>query len=236
MGRFGIDVASYLTSYECSVLAIDKNRQVIDEIDQIVDSSLCLDSTNEIALIDAGIENIDVAICAFGDKDVQASIMTTALLAQLGVKEIIVRASTDLQAKILEKIGATKIIIPERDSAKFLAKSLMNYGFEEHLEIYGNAIIGEFVAPDSFIGKSIEELRIRSRYDVNIIGVWRRSDSPKDNKKKIIFGISNQDEIDELHINMIFNINPKIDFSFIAGDRLVVVGTREAIQSLSEKD
>ena len=114
MGRFGSSIAKALAEMGFEVLAVDSNEQRIQEISSIVTHAVTADATDEEALRAIGVRNFDVAVVAIGD-DIQASILTTLILKDLGMPNLIVKAQSDLHGKVLSKIGADRVVFPERD-------------------------------------------------------------------------------------------------------------------------
>jgi len=191
LGRFGTEVALWLTQHHFPTLAIDINRKLVQDISKDVDNALSFNSTNESALREARIEEIDTVICAIGDNNIQNNILTTALLKQLGVPKIIARASTDLHARILKIVGADEVVNPEKEMGMRTAQKIVTPGLTELIPLSENAAVAELKVPESFIDKNIYDLRVRSRYGINIIGVRRlienakpETDSSKDEKEQ----------------------------------------------------
>jgi trk system potassium uptake protein TrkA len=125
LGRFGASVAKTLAEKRQQVLAIDINEEKVQEFSEFVTQAVCIDATDEKALKAVGIKDVDVAIVSVGD-DIEASILITLVLKEIGIKEIITKAVTEEQGKVLEKIGANRIIFPERDMGIRLAASLIS--------------------------------------------------------------------------------------------------------------
>jgi trk system potassium uptake protein TrkA len=180
LGRFGFEVALWLSQHHFQTLAIDVNRNLVQEISKDVDNAMCFDSTNESALRDARIDEIDTVICAIGDHHVQNNILTTALLKQFGVPRIVARASTDLHARILKIVGANEVVNPEKEMGMRTAQKVATPGLTELIPLSDNAAIAELKVPESFIGKNIYDLRIRSRYGINVIGIRRLKENLAD--------------------------------------------------------
>ena len=224
LGRFGTEVARWLAERNHPVLAIDKRRDLVEEISSEVDSALCFDSTNENALRDARINEMAVVVCAIGDNNIQNSIMTTALLHQLGVPRIITRASSDLHARILKIVGATDVVNPEKDLGIRVAQIIASPGLTEVVPLAEGASVAEMNVPESFIGKTLIDLRIRSRYEVNIIGVRRLQE---------LQDVPKETETTEQEDSWIFLLTPNPDEPFCAGDILVVAGTEENVRKFS---
>ena len=223
LGRLGREVVEWLSKKGHQVMAIDKRRDRIEEISSKVDNALAFDTTSETALLDARINEMDVVVCAIGDHHVQNSIMTTALLHQIGVKKIIARASTDLHANILKVVGAHEVINPEKEMGDRIAQKIVTPGLSEIFPIAEDATIAELDVPKSFVGKNIIELRIRSRYGVNIIGVRRLKQGTEPLK-----------ETEEPERNFIINFKP--DETLQADDVLVIAGAEEDVKKIAEID
>lgn len=172
MGRFGSSVAEYLAKLGFEVLAVDENETRIQDISDRVTHAVQADSTDEDALRNLGIRNFDVVVVAIG-QDVQASIMTTLILKEMNVPYIIVKATNELQGKVLAKIGADKVIFPERDMGKRVAHHLISPHILDYIELSEEHSIVEVRAADALTGKSLRELDIRARYSCNVMGIRR---------------------------------------------------------------
>ncbi len=224
LGRYGTEVALWLSQHHFPTLAVDVNRELVQEISKDVDNALCFDSTNETALLDARIQDIDTVVCAIGDHHIQNNILTTALLKQLGVKRIIARASTDLHARILKIVGADEVVNPEQEMGKRTAQKVATPGLTELIPLAKNAAIAELKVPDSFIGKNIYDLRIRSRYGINVIGIRRLKESVKIDE--------NIDDDNENLRNFILTFSA--DDVFKQGDIFVVAGKEDDVKKFAE--
>src|SRR5690625_5679881 len=134
LGRFGGSIYEELSMEGMKVLAIDKNKHKINEYKDMAAHDVNADSTDEHALKDLGIKNIDHVIVAIGD-NIQASILTTVILADLGLEKITVKAQSDYHEKILNKIGAHHVVHPERDMGRRLAHSLISSNILDYLEL-----------------------------------------------------------------------------------------------------
>ncbi len=223
LGRLGREVVEWLSKRGYQIMAIDKKRDKIDDISSKVDNALAFDTTSETALLDARINEMDVVVCAIGDHHVQNNIMTTALLNQIGVKKIIARASTDLHANILKVVGAHEVINPEKEMGDRIAQKIVTPGLSEIFPIAEGATIAELDVPKSFVGKNIIELRIRSRYGVNIIGIRRLNQ-----------GSEPVNETEKQERKFIINFKP--DEVLRADDVLVIAGTEEDVKKIAEID
>lgn len=172
LGRFGSSVAKYLTNMGYEVLAVDDNEERVQEIAQTVTHAVSADSTDEEALKALGIRNFDVVIVAIG-QDIQASIMTTLIVKELGVPNVVVKAQNELHGKVLNKIGADKVVYPERDMGLRVAHNLISPNVLEHVELSSEYSIVELKATGEIVGRSLRELHIRARFQCNVLAVKR---------------------------------------------------------------
>lgn len=170
LGRFGTTVAKTLYSLGNEVLAIDADEDTVSNIADFVTHAVQADVTDENSLKELGIRNFDVVVIAIG-ADIQASIMASLLVKDLGAKYIVAKANSELHAKVLYKIGVDRVILPERDMGVRLAHGLVLSNLLEYIELSPGYSIVEFVAPDSWVDKTIEELEIRVKYGINIIAI-----------------------------------------------------------------
>ncbi len=223
LGRFGTEVALWLSEHHYPVLAIDINRNLVQDISKNVDNALSFDSTSESALREARIEEIDTVICAIGDHNIQNNILTTALLKQLGVPRIIARASTDLHARILKVVGADEVVNPEKEMGLRTAQKIVTPGLTELIPLSENAAIAELKVPDSFIGKNIYDLRVRSRYGINVIGIRRLIENS--------ISETSGDKDKEKNRNFILTFSPEDIFD--KEDILVVAGKEENVKKFA---
>lgn len=170
MGRFGSSVASTLFKMGFEVLAIDESEQRIQEVLSMVTHGVQADSTDEDALRALGIRNFDVVVVAIG-QDIQASIMTSLILKDLGVQTLIVKAQNELHGKVLAKIGADKIIHPERDMGQRVAHNLISPNILDFIELTDEYSIVEIETTPQLIGQSLRDLDIRARFGCNVMAI-----------------------------------------------------------------
>jgi trk system potassium uptake protein TrkA len=215
LGRFGLSVAKTLTEQGCQVLAIDKDEELVQDASEFVTEAVQVDSTDEKALKVVGIKNVDVAVVGIGT-NLEASILTTLTLKEMGVKEIVSRAVTEEHGKVLEKVGATKVVFLERDMGMRVANSLISPSIIEHIYLSPEFSIMEAMVPQAFIGQSIGHLDIRAKYGLTIIGV-KKTEQPSD-------------KICEL------NISPKADYVIKQGDVLILLGSNENLKKFKQID
>lgn len=172
LGRFGTEMAVKL--YECGedVLAVDLDEQIVDKIADRVTRAVAADARDKDVLDKLGVEGFDRAVVAIGS-DLAASALITMNLKELGVPYILCKAHDNSHREILKKLGADRVVIPEWEMADKLALGMTHAGVMEYIELSGEFGIMEMLPPDRWIGKSIRELEIRSRFDANVIAVRR---------------------------------------------------------------
>ena len=172
LGAFGMEVCRGLVEKGGKVIAFDHRPQPIEKIKDLVTQVMVLDSTDEDALRSAPLENVDVAIVAIGD-DVEASILTTALLKSIGVPYIIARAVTDVHMKVLSQIGANEVINLEIEEGHRVASRLLTADVLETIPVAKDYSIVELRVPERMVGKSLGRLNLRREYLVNVIAIER---------------------------------------------------------------
>jgi trk system potassium uptake protein TrkA len=175
LGRFGSSLAKTLVKMNHEILAIDYRENVVQDMSSVVTHAIQADSTDEEAMKAIGIRNFDVVIVAIGE-NIQASILTTLILKELGVPQIVVKASNELHGKVLQKIGADKVIFPERDMGERTARNLISSNIVEHFEFSTDYSIAEVIVSTQMIGKNLRQLDLRAKYNCNIIAIKRGED------------------------------------------------------------
>ncbi|MFB0918119.1 MAG: TrkA family potassium uptake protein, partial [Clostridiaceae bacterium] len=170
LGRFGTTVAETLTQLGHDVLAIDKDEQLIQDISDKVTHAVQMDATDEYALRTLGVRNFDVAIVTIGS-NIQSSIMVTLLLREAGVKYIICKGQSELHKKVLEKIGADRVILPEKDMGIRVAHNLVSSNLLDFIELSPDYSVMEIQAPAAWVGKSLKDLHVRATYGINIMAI-----------------------------------------------------------------
>jgi trk system potassium uptake protein TrkA len=219
LGRFGFKVAEILADKGAQVIAIDKDHALVEKARDIVTEAVQLDSTDEEALRESGVEGVDVAVVSIGE-GVESSILTTAILKSFGIKEIVARASTKLQAKILKEVGATRVVFPEEDMGLRVANSILAPGVLEYIELGAHYNLAEIEVKGEFTGKSIKELDIKSKYGINVIMIMKRIKQEAGKEGELV-----EKEIKEL---------PTPDYVLREKDILVVVGDSKDIEALEK--
>ncbi|CAG7650498.1 Ktr system potassium uptake protein A [Paenibacillus solanacearum] len=202
LGRFGFSVAKTLANFDFEVLAIDSSEQRTQEASNIVTHVVQADSTDEEALRALGLRNFDVVVVAIG-QDIQASILTTIIVKEIGVPKVVVKAQNELHGKVLKKVGADKVIYPERDMGMRVAHHLVSSNIIDYIELSDDYSIVEIAATHALIGKNLRQLDIRAKYGCNVMAV------------------KNGDKM---------NIAPHAEDLIQEGDVLVVVGKNTDLQ------
>ncbi len=170
MGSLGRTIAKELEKSGHQVLIIDKDEKVVNDMADFVTDARVGDSTDENVLRAAGVKNYDCAVVCISS-DINASILTTLFIKEIGVPKVIVRASNEHECKVLEKIGADEIVYPERDMGEKLAYTLDKNNVVERLTFSNEYSIVERKVPRSWVGRSIIELNVRRKYGINIIAI-----------------------------------------------------------------
>ncbi|WP_144780857.1 potassium channel family protein [Macrococcoides caseolyticum] len=172
LGRFGGSIVKELSALDMDVMAIDSDEARVNEYADIATHAVIADTTDENVLKSLGIRNFDHVIVAIGD-NIQASILTTLILKDLGVKKVTAKAQNDYHAKVLNKIGADTVVHPERDMGRRIAHNVASSSVLDYLELSDQHSIVEIRAGETLQGHTILELDIRANYGINIIAVKR---------------------------------------------------------------
>ncbi|MFB5660752.1 potassium channel family protein [Alteribacillus sp. HJP-4] len=184
LGRFGGSICKRLAEEGMNVLAIDSDEEKVNEFSNIVTQAVIADSTDEKALRGLGIRNFDHVIVAIGD-NILASIMTTQILDELGVKHITVKAQNLHHEKVLNRIGADEVVHPERDIGVRIAHNVVSKNVLDYLELSDEYSIVELMAGQKIAGETIIDLDFREKYGCNILAIKRSDDikvSPQPNE------------------------------------------------------
>jgi len=220
LGRFGASVAKTLAEKGQQVLAIDLKEDIVQELAEYVTNAVCIDATEEKALKNVGIQSADVVIVSIG-KSIEASILVTLALKDLGIPKIIAKAVSETQGKVLEKIGVDEIIFPERDMGEKLANKLISPEVVEEINLSPEYSLFEITTPQEFINKTLKDLEIRARHSINIIAI----------KRKIhLTGKKAQSKPSEL-----LNILPKGEDTLMENDTLLILAPYEAIDKMKKE-
>ncbi len=206
LGIFGSNIAKELFQNGFEVIAIDKNKEAVQRVRDHSTKAILADGMDKGIMEEIGIQEDDVAIVSFGE-DLAAATLITLHLRQMKVKTIIVKAPNEEHKLILEKVGATEVMIPEKEIAHKVAKSLISPNVIDFLPLSDEYMIFELAPPNSFLGKTIADLQLRSRYHIEVIAI-----------RDIISGK--------------FQMVPSADFVIKDGEVLVVVGREKDIQQI----
>ncbi len=212
LGRFGSSVAETLSSKGCQVLAIDIDEEKVQDISEVVAQAVCVDATDEKALKAVGIEPIDVAIVSVGG-NIESSVLITLVLKELGIKEIIAKAVTKDHGKVLDRVGADRVVFPERDMGARIANALTSPKVSEHIDLSPECSIIEIKAPQEFMGRSLKQLNLRVEFGLNVVA------------------IKSKDAKGEEAINP----TPEADYKIRSQDKLMIVGPNKNIEKLKKK-
>ena len=190
LGRFGQKLAIALAMSGAEVIAIDKNRDEIELITDQVSHAVRLDSTDEEALKSQGVDKVDVAIIGIGQGTggFESAILTVVNLRQMGVKQIYARAEDLIAGEVFSKVGATEVIYPEIESAERWAYKLIAPQIGEKIDFAEGYSLARIKAPASFNGKTVMDLQLRQKHNVNLVLIKRGENSKqtKAEKGKII--------------------------------------------------
>lgn len=169
LGRFGKHIAMKLRELNHQVMAVDCREELVQEVLPYVTNAQIGDSTNEEFLRSLGIDNFDVCVVGIGN-DFQSSLETTSLLKELGAKMVVSRAATDVQEKFLLRNGADEVVYPEKQMARWAAIRYSANHVLDYIELDSENAIFEVAIPAAWIGKTVGQLDIRKKYNINILG------------------------------------------------------------------
>jgi len=206
LGIFGFNIVKDLYENGMEVVAIDKNKEVIQKIRDFSTKAILADGTDKELMESIGIEEDDVVIVSFGE-DLAAATLLTLHLKEMKVKRIIVKAPDEDHKRVLEKVGATEVVIPEREMADKVVRSLVSPNVLDYIPLSEDYTICELAPPSGFVGKTISELHLRSQYHIEVIAIR---------------------EVLPEKIRMV----PRADFVIKDSDILVVIGKKEDIDKI----
>jgi trk system potassium uptake protein TrkA len=207
LGRFGTSMAKTLSRMGYAVLAVDHNEEKVNNIIEHVTHAVQADAMDEQTLKSLGIRNFDVVVVAIG-QDIQANILVTVMLKELGVKKVVSKAVTDLHGKVLERVGADKVVFPERDMGVRVAHALVSKNILDQINISPDYSIIELISPAELANKTLGQGNIRGKYGVTVLAIRRGND--------VI-------------------ISPGAQHLVKEGDVLVVVGRNEKLKTLEDR-
>lgn len=170
LGRYGRAVAKELVKSGMEVLAVDINEACVNAAIADLPYCKCADITDIEVLKQLGIQNIDVVIIAMAN-NLEASVMSAMLCKELGVETVIAKCASETNCKILSKVGADKVVYPEKESGTRLAKNLLSSGFVDVIELSKNASMVEIDVKPEWEGKTLIELNLRAKYSINVVAI-----------------------------------------------------------------
>ena len=170
IGRFGYSVAKTLTEMGCQVLAIDRSEEKLRQLEGLVTQVVQADATDEKALRAAGIKDVDAVIVAIG-QNMEASVLISLILKEMGVPYIVSKAMNQLHAKVLQKIGCDRVVLPEEEMGVRVARSLVSPNIVDELDLSEQVRIYELKVPSVLSGKSLGELDFRKRFGMNVVAI-----------------------------------------------------------------
>jgi trk system potassium uptake protein TrkA len=218
LGRFGQKLAVALAMSGAEVIAMDKDRDQVDLIRDQVSHAVRLDSTDEEALKAQGVDKVDVAMVSIGQgtgQGFEAAVLTVVNLRQMGVRHIYARAESLTAGEVFSKIGATEVIYPEIESAQRLADKLIAPQIWEKIDFAPGYSLARIKAPASFDGMTVKEMRLREKYNLNLVLIKRAGQGEKEEEE-------------------IINV-PMPDTIIYQGDILMVAGADKDLTNLPQE-
>ena len=212
-GRFGSSLAQSLVDRGVEVLILDRSRDIVDHMAGIAAKAMEGDATEEGTLEASGFRDCDIVVVAVGS-DMESSILTTLILKEMKIPCVITKAASDVHGKVLQKVGADRVVYPDRDVAARLARSLVSPSVLDYVEVAEGISVIEIAAPMELVGKTLGELQMRKNYGVTVL-VLRRA---KQDEGK-------QDTI----------VSPDADDTVELGDTIVIFGLDEKLRRLEQE-
>ena len=206
LGRFGSEVARQLYSLGCEVLVMDTSSELVQQISKDVTHAVVGDGQDIEVLKALGVRNMDCAVIAIGN-DLAASVLATMNMKELGVPCIVCKAHDEVHSRVLKKLGADRVVIPEKENAARLARSLSAPNVLDYIELSEEYGIIEIPAPKGWQGKSLKELNVRAKLGVNIIAVKCGGQ---------------------------INVSPAADYRIASNDIMVVLGDTAALDAVQK--
>ncbi len=171
LGTFGFNLAMELAKQGHQVLAIDANKDIVDNIKDFVSEAVIVDAMDKLSLSELIHHGFEAVILGMGEKYMEATVITIVHLKNMGVKNIIVKSMNELRGHVYLSVGATEIIYPEKETAVRLARKLTIPALIDQISLSPEFGIMELTIPDSFIGKKLRDLRYKEKYNVAIIAI-----------------------------------------------------------------
>jgi trk system potassium uptake protein TrkA len=211
LGRFGSAMAATLAELGQEVIGIDSSEDRVRDMADIVGQSIELDATDERALRSAGIQDVDVAVISIGE-NIEASLLVVMQVMGLGVKEVIAKAVTSLHGKILQRLGVSRVIYPEREMAIRIAHGLVVPNVLDYVELSRDFSIIELPAPAGFVGRTLKDINLRQRYGLQLIAIKRLAPNGEETT----------------------NVAPGGEDQILDGDKLSLLGDNERLSQIDK--
>lgn len=208
LGRFGTAVAEELSALGQEVLALDVDEENVQRIADHVTQAIQGDAQEEAVLRSVGARNFDCCVVAVG-ADMEASILITVMLKEMGAKYIVAKAMTPIHARVLERVGADRVVLPEIDMGQRLAQRLARTNVVDYIGVSDEFSIVEIHPPRSWVGNSLGKLGVRAKHQINVLAIRHGEGGQVD-------------------------VNPKPDKVIGPDDLLIVIGTNEQVNSVVE--
>ena len=206
LGRYGMAVARELVEGGAEVLAVDRDEEIVNAASAYIPICKCADVTDAEALRQLDIANIDVVILSMAS-NLESSVMAVMLCKELGVKTVIAKGASEMNCRILRRVGADKVVFPENESGVRLARSLLSAGFTDIIELSRDVSMLELEVRPEWVGKTLTELSLRKKYSINVVAVVKNSQ---------------------------ISVNPDPDKPLEAGMKLIVIANVEKIKRLQK--
>jgi len=217
LGRFGRRLAEMLTKAQHEVIAVDVREELVERVRDEVALAVCLDATDPEPLKTQDVESLDAAIVSMGE-DFEANALVTATLKSLGVRHVVSRASSQIQRRILIRIGADRVVFPEEEIADRLASQLTNPNIVEHLPLAEGHDLIQFRAPAEWHNRTLGEIDLRRKHEVNLVAIKRTIKTRSEDGEEV-----ESEELVDL---------PMAHTIIREGDVLVLVGSTASLSNL----
>lgn len=222
LGQFGRHVAMTLHEGGGDVIAIDRDEKRVDDVKDHVSQAVCMDATDMSALRAVEAHKAQTAVVSLGEKDLEGSILATAALSDLGVSTIIVRAANELHGRILRRVGATRLVFPEKQMGEHIAKSVLMSGVVDQVTLSTGQTVAHIRPRRELVGKTLKDAQLRARYSINVIGVQHQR--------------SMIDDDGETQRELILESMPGPEEIIEEDDILIVVGNQAQVELVARKD
>lgn len=213
LGRFGAAMATTLAELGQDVIGVDGDAERVRQLADTITQAVELDATDDRALRSVGVQDVDVAVVSIGE-NIESSLLVVMQLRELGVKSIVAKAVTPLHGRILEKLGVSRVIFPEREMAIRVAHGLVMPNVIDYIELSSDFSIVELPAPEIFIGRTLKQLELRPKYGLTLIAIKRRPSAGG---------------------HEVTNIAPSADEVIRAGDVLSILGSNDRLSALDAR-